>query len=353
MARATMRPAEQHARRADEQRGRGVQARHRRIRVREGRDEPALCARAAGLQRVDEAVAEALRQQARGRAGVGQVADDPEREADDHGVPQERPGVVAPQVDPQQEAERDRELALEVRPVRDLEHESRRVHRPVLDGLLAEDAERLLGRDHVLRVADRGRARAVREAARRLVGDVEGDEQRELAQEVAPAAGQLPPDRVDHAAQAARVRGRLRWRLPRANRRVSGARFARNDARGPGVRRGPSCRVAACRPARLLAAQEREDVLGRGVRLGEHRGTRLREDLQLGEVDRLRGDVDVADAALCGGDVLLVDAEVVDGVLEAVLDGAEGGAGARDVGDGLVDRRTAPSRSPRCRCSRS
>ena len=60
--------AEQHAGGADEQRRRGVQARHRRVRVRECRDEAALIARAA-VERVDEALAERGGSRRGGRRG--------------------------------------------------------------------------------------------------------------------------------------------------------------------------------------------------------------------------------------------------------------------------------------------
>ena len=80
----------------------------------------------------------------------------------------------------------------------------------------------------------------------------------------------------------------------------------------------------------------RQDGLRHLVRLREHRGASLLEDLVLRELDHLRGHVDVADAALGGREVLLVAREVVERVLEPVLHGAEGRA--RRTGLGQEER---------------
>src|SRR5258706_11334968 len=90
-----------------------------------------------------------------------------------------------------------------------------------------------------------------------------------------------------------------------------------------------------------LATQERQHGLRRAVRLREHRGARLIQDLQLREVDHLARHVDVADPALGSLQVLLVRGEVVERVVDAVLHGTEVAPRVRHVLDRRVDRRQA------------
>ncbi|MEJ2578758.1 MAG: hypothetical protein P8Z68_06615 [Kineosporiaceae bacterium] len=73
------------------------------------------------------------------------------------------------------------------------------------------------------------------------------------------------------------------------------------------------------------------------LRLGEHGGAGLGQDLLFREVDHLRGHVGIADPAVGGGEVLDRDVQVVDLVVEAVLVGTEGGPGTGDSFDGGVD----------------
>ena len=80
------------------------------------------------LQRVDEALVE---QQPRRRRRVEDVAGQREHERREERVAQQRVGVVPADVDPEHEAERDRELALEVGELRHLHDEAGRVERPV------------------------------------------------------------------------------------------------------------------------------------------------------------------------------------------------------------------------------
>src|SRR5215207_7681482 len=87
----------------------------------------------------------------------------------------------------------------------------------------------------------------------------------------------------------------------------------------------------------VLLAQQRQDALRRLVRLGQHAGAGLLQDLELRERDHLRGHVRVADTALRRGQVLLVARDVGDGVLQTVLDRTERRASSRDVVDGIVD----------------
>src|SRR3546814_15862096 len=58
--------------------------------------------------------------------------------------------------------------------------------------------------------------------------------------------------------------------------------------------------------------QQRQDVLLALVRLGEHRGRCLRQDLRLGEVGRLGREVRILDAAARIGQVRGVRRQVVD-----------------------------------------
>ena len=114
--------------------------------------------------------------------------------------------MVAPDVDPDHEAERDRELALEVRELGDLHDEAGRVERPLLHGVLLEDAERLLAADDVARVTQRGALAALGDGARGLVGDVEGNEDRELAREPLPPVRKERADRTHRPEQQRRHR---------------------------------------------------------------------------------------------------------------------------------------------------
>ncbi len=154
-------------------------------------------------------------QQPRRRGRVEDVAGHGQHERREEAVAQQRIGLVAPDVDPDHEAEGDRELALEVRELRHLHDEVGRLERPVLHGVLLVDAEHALGVHHIARVLERRLLAALRERARELVGDVERDEDRELAREPGPAVREQradpahrPEQGMDHGAHAtgARVR---------------------------------------------------------------------------------------------------------------------------------------------------
>src|SRR5205814_9613273 len=72
-----------------------------------------------------------------------------------------------------------------------------------------------------------------------------------------------------------------------------------------------------------LTLQQLEHGLRCLVRLREHGGTGLLEDLELREVDHLSGHVHVADAALGRGQVLLVDRQVRQHLPDPLLHGPE------------------------------
>ena len=83
--------------------------------------------------------------------------------------------------------------------------------------------------------------------------------------------------------------------------------------------------------------EELENALGHLVGLGQHGLGGLDEDIVLGVGHHLVGDVGVPDGGLGVLDVLGHNAQVVDGVLQAVLGGAQGGAHLVDFLDGFVD----------------
>ena len=185
---------------ADDQGVRGVQARHRGVGIGQRGDQAGVVIDGRLVQRVHEA----QRAQHPRRCGrVERVAGQADRIGGDEHVAHQRERVVAPQVDPEQEPEADRELAVEVRPVGDCLHEVRRRGREVLDVELVEDPQRALGRDDVVGVAKRDRAVADGQRARRLVEQVEQREDRQLAGQVAPATGQPGTDAVDDRADRA------------------------------------------------------------------------------------------------------------------------------------------------------
>ena len=84
-------------------------------------------------------------------------------------------------------------------------------------------------------------------------------------------------------------------------------------------------------------AKELQHALGQLVRLRQHRLRGLVENVVLGVGHHFLGDVGVADGGLGVLDVLAHDAEVVDGVLEAVLAGAQRTADVGDHVDGVLD----------------
>ena len=81
--------------------------------------------------------------------------------------------------------------------------------------------------------------------------------------------------------------------------------------------------------------QQLQHTLRYLVRLGQHGLGGLDQDVVLGVSHHLVGHVCVADGGFGILDVLFHDGQVVDGVVQTVLGGAQGAA---DVGD-LVDRR--------------
>src|SRR5262249_30012054 len=97
----------------------------------------------------------------------------------------------------------------------------------------------------------------------------------------------------------------------------------------------------------LLEQPERD--LRALVRLGQHRGAGLHQDVPAGELGRLLGDVHVADTAVGGFEVRLVGREDRGGEAEAALLGAVGGAHRRDVLDRGGDVRQGEVREARGR----
>ena len=168
----------------------GVQARHRGVRIAEERHERALLVQRRALERVEEVL---LDEQARRRRRVEDVAGNGQHERREEHVAEQRVGAVPPDVDPDHEAERDRELALEVRELRDFHDEAGRIERPVLHRELVVDAERALPADDVARVLERRALPPCATVARGLVGDVERDEDRELAGEPLQPSGSSAP----------------------------------------------------------------------------------------------------------------------------------------------------------------
>ncbi len=75
--------------------------------------------------------------------------------------------------------------------------------------------------------------------------------------------------------------------------------------------------------ARLLPVQQAKSHLGQGVGLGEHRNTRLHLDLVAHEVRHFARDVHVGYLRFRRAHVLGLDAQVGDGVLKTVLQGAK------------------------------
>ena len=108
----------------------------------------------------------------RRRGRVERVADQRQAHRDHEHVADEVVGLVAEEVEPDQEAERDRELGVEVELVGE-------VDQPVggqeerLQAGLEEGVGRALEVDHLLAVGDRVGALAVGDAADQLVGDVD------------------------------------------------------------------------------------------------------------------------------------------------------------------------------------
>src|SRR5690348_18079928 len=89
-------------------------------------------------------------------------------------------------------------------------------------------------------------------------------------------------------------------------------------------------------PPGTFLAEQREDRLRDLVGLGEDGGTGLLQDLRAGHVGHFRRVVGVLDARTRGRQVGGGGAEVGDGRLEAVLVGAEVGAQAIDLLEGVV-----------------
>ncbi|MPM48271.1 hypothetical protein SDC9_94995 [bioreactor metagenome] len=83
-------------------------------------------------------------------------------------------------------------------------------------------------------------------------------------------------------------------------------------------------------------AQQGQDVLGQGVGLSQHGGSRLLQDVGVGELGHLLGHIHIADLALGGGQVLGGGLQVVDLVLHAVLDGAQISPLSGNLVDGIV-----------------
>ena len=180
--------------RADRDRVRGVQRRHGGVGVREHGDQAGVVIDARLVQRVDET-------QVGQHPGRCRRIEDVSGQADqvDGGdqIPKPRIELVAAQVDEEHEPERQRELAVEVRPVRDAHHDRRGVKCPLLQVELVEEAQAPLGVHDRVRVSNRGRPVAHREGAGQLVGHVQQREDRELTAEVAPPSREARSDGGD------------------------------------------------------------------------------------------------------------------------------------------------------------
>ena len=83
--------------------------------------------------------------------------------------------------------------------------------------------------------------------------------------------------------------------------------------------------------------EQLQHALGHLIGLGQHGLGGLDQDVVLGVGHHLVGHVGVADGGLSVLDVLLHDAQVVDGVVQTVLGGAQGAADIRDIVDGALD----------------
>src|SRR3712207_6303542 len=127
----------------------------------------------------------------------------------------------------------------------------------------------------------------------------------------------------------------LFWmRRPTVGSQTPGDGLVRSSDEAPGpltcaVRKGTGGGAEAPPPVSVRRvcrrlAQEREDALRRLVGLREHARAGLLQDPQLREVDHLLGHVHVADPALGRHQILLIGREVVEAVLQAVLDPAQG-----------------------------
>ena len=108
--------------------------------------------------------------------------------------------------------------------------------------------------------------------------------------------------------------------------------------RGPGIGPAPRGLWSCCRlkPVPSLL-EELEDALGHLVGLSQHGLGRLDQDVVLGVGHHLVGNVGVADGGLSVLDVLLHDGEIVDGVVQTVLGGAQSAADVGDIVDGVLD----------------
>ena len=107
------RPDEEGEGDADDQRIRGMQARHGRIRIRAPPDDPALVADRKPGEAVDEAE---VGEHPRRRRRHEDVADEPDQVRQDQRVPHPLERLVPAQVDPEQDEPEDGELRLPVRP---------------------------------------------------------------------------------------------------------------------------------------------------------------------------------------------------------------------------------------------
>ena len=83
--------------------------------------------------------------------------------------------------------------------------------------------------------------------------------------------------------------------------------------------------------------EQLQHALGHLIGLSQHGLGGLDQDVVLGVGHHLVGHVGVADGGLGVLDVLLHDGQVVDGVVQAVLGGAQGTADIRDIVDGALD----------------
>jgi hypothetical protein len=166
----------------DDQRIGGVQARHRRKRVRGESNEPGSVVQRLGLrERVGEA--EARKQPGR-RGRQRDVAHQADRVRDDDGVPRRQVCVVPPEVDPEERKTDDDELGEPVGPVDRMDEKPACVDDRPLEPRLEQRAKRAFHVDHPACVRERLAAPAVREPAGELVRGGESEPDRELTGEI-------------------------------------------------------------------------------------------------------------------------------------------------------------------------
>ena len=196
----------------DHHREGAVHARHRGVGVDEDLDDRRVVVdvREVG-DRVDEAV---LRVEPRRRGREQRVADQRQPHRGHEHVADEVEGLVAEQVEPDEEGDRDRELAVHVDLVREVDQPARRQEEGLQVGL-EEGVRRALEVDDLLAVGERDVVLAVGDSADGLVADVCEDEEPELANRGRSSPGATAPrslakgERTRHHCKVRALRGAL------------------------------------------------------------------------------------------------------------------------------------------------